>query len=139
MEMALFNYSKCKMCKRLGDKRKVALSNIFPSNVCDLIVDFNHQCYNCKSLFEKETEFKNKGGYDKVPETEGLEKAELQLKFLHKYNKNPIDLNYDEKDWVTKFKKDIDTMFDADFVKKNYEKNKQELQAIKSFCKKTVI
>ena len=77
------------MCKRIGDKRKIALSNIFPSNVCELIVDFDHQCYNCKSLFEKEIEFKNKGGYDKVPENEGLEKAELQLKFLNKYFKKP--------------------------------------------------
>ena len=81
--MTLFDYSKCKMCKRLGDKRKVALSNIFPSNVCDSIVGFNHQCYSCKCLFEKEVEFKNKGRYDKVPESEGIEKAELQLKFLH--------------------------------------------------------
>ena len=78
------------MCKRLGDKRKVALSNIFPSNVCDSIVGFNHQCYSCKCLFEKEVEFKNKGRYDKVPESEGIEKAELQLKFLHNTIKTPL-------------------------------------------------
>ena len=137
--MTLFNYSKCKMCKRLGDKRKVALSNIFPSNVCDLIVGFNHQCYTCKCLFEKETEFKNKYGYDKVPEIEGLEKAELQLNFLHKYNKNPINLMYDEKDWVKKIKKDIDNMFDADFVKKNYEKVNSNYKQSNHFVKRIFI
>ena len=139
MEMTLFNYSECKMCKRLGDNRKIALSNIFPSNVCDLIVDFNHQCYSCKCLFEKETEVKNNGRYNKVPEHEGLEKAELQLEFFHKYYKNPIGLMYDEKNWVKKIKKDIDTMFDADFMKKEFEKINSKYRQSNHFVKEISI
>ena len=78
-------------------------------------------------------------GYDKVPEIEGLEKAELQLNFLHKYNKNPINLMYDEKDWVKKIKKDIDNMFDADFVKKNYEKVNSNYKQSNHFVKRIFI
>ena len=74
-KMTRFNYDNCP-CKNANCKSVVALANILPVDVCNLIRGYiKPTCFDCSDLLDAEEHFVR----DKdIPEA--LEKAELQLK-----------------------------------------------------------
>ena len=73
--MTLFNYQKCKCCKKNSNDMKTELSKVLPVHVCNIVGEYNIKCLRCRVLYLMEIDFMK----DKTLPDEGLEKAELQL------------------------------------------------------------
>ena len=84
--MTLFNYDNCP-CKNKKCKSVVALANILPVDVCNLIGGcIKPTCFDCWYLRDEEEHFMS----DKNIPEEGLEKAELQLNIIKQMQNNDI-------------------------------------------------
>ena len=131
--MTLFNYDNCP-CKNNKCKSVVALANILPVDVCNLIGGYiKPTCFDCWYLRDEEEHFmRNKD----IPE-EGLEKAELQLQVIKLMQNNVFTLlaenQYSIK--IRHYRKHIDRVFDIQEVKERFKNRKMYYQALKSYCK----
>ena len=115
-------------------KSVVALANILPVNVCNLIGGYiKPTCFDCWYLRDEEEHFmRNKD----IPE-EGLEKAELQLQVIKLMQNNVFTLlvenQYSIK--IRHYRKHIDRVFDIQEVKERFKTRKMYYQGLKSYCK----
>ena len=129
--MTLFNYDNCP-CKNKKCKSVVALANILPVNVCNLIGGYiKPTCFYCWYLRDEEEHFmRNKD----IPE-EGLEKAELQLKIIEQMLNNDITCLTVIPFVNKQYRKRIDRIFNKQEVKERFKTRKMYYQGLKSYCK----
>ena len=110
----------------------VALTNILPVNVCNIIDDYSKMDYfKCCCLKLKEKDFMK--GRD-LPE-EGLEKAELQLVFFKQSFNNYITQMTRQHSDDKQYRRNIDNVIDKLGVKERFKYRKMYYQAMKSYCK----
>ena len=129
--MTLFNYDNCP-CKNKKCKSVVALANILPVNVCNLIGGYiKPTCFDCRYLREEEEHFMS----DKNIPEEGLEKAELQLNIIQQIQNNDITQLTGCHFSLKHYRKNIDRVFDIQEVKERFKNRKMYYQALKSYCK----
>ena len=132
--MSLFNYDSCPCKNKKKCKSVVALANILPVDVCNLIGGYiTVTWFDCWYLMDEEEHFmRNKD----IPE-EGLEKAELQLQVIKLMQNNVFTLlaenQYSIK--IRHYRKHIDRVFDIQEVKERFKNRKMYYQALKSYCK----
>ena len=79
----LFNYNKCKCCKKIQNNINVELTKFLPANICNKIADHNIHCDTCCDIFKKEQALL------KVKDIHDYGKFYLQLKFFLEHNKKP--------------------------------------------------
>ena len=132
-KVTLFNYDNC-FCKNENCKSVVALANILPVNVCNLIGGYiKPTCFDCSDLMEAEEHFVR----DKQIPEEGLEKAELQLQVIKLMQNTDItqlaENGYSIK--IRHYRKHIDRVFDIHEVKEWFRYTTMHYQALKSYCK----
>ena len=113
----LFNYSNCLSCKRNVDDVKITLHQLFPSNICNKICEYNVHCKYCHLLVEDERKF------SKHQQEENVSKIELQLRFFHLYNKPPFEYKDLQKVKIQKMKEIIDKSYDHDIMYKKAMKS----------------
>ena len=129
--MTLFNYDNC-LCKNKKCKSVVALANILPVNVCNLIGGYiKPTCFDCWYLRDEEEHFMS----DKNIPEEGLEKAELQLNIIQQIQNNDITQLTGCHFSLKHYRKNIDRVFDIQEVKERFKNRKMYYQALKSYCK----
>ena len=129
--MTLFNYDNCP-CKNKKCKSVVALANILPVNVCNLIGGYiKPTCFDCWYLRDEEEHFMS----DKNIPEEGLEKAELQLNIIQQIQNNDITQLTGCHFSLKHYRKNIDRVFDIQEVKERFKNRKMYYQALKSYCK----
>ena len=121
--MTLFNYDHCP-CKNKC-KSVVALANILPVDVCNLIGGYIREtCFDCWYLMDEEENFKRNKD---IPE-EGLEKAELQLNIIkqmqNKVQNNDITQLTGYHFSLKHYRKNIDRVFDIQEVKERFKNRK---------------
>ena len=130
-KMALFNYDNCPW-KNVRCKSVVALANIFPVSVCNLIGDYSKPtCFDCLYLLDEEEHFMR----DKDIPEEGLEEAELQLKSIKQMQNTAITHLTDNHYDIKTIQKNIDRIFGKQEVKERFKNRKMYSQAMKSYCK----
>lgn len=132
--MSLFNYGECKMCKRRRCNKKMALCNVLPANVCDMIGDYVNDCWRCEWMKENEDNFLK--GF--TGEYNDVNRPSNQLQFFRMFKTpllNTLGEIHDSKVRERTYKKEIDRMLDKQSVKDKYVFNKMDLQALKSYCK----
>ena len=128
--MSLFDYGECSMCKRRRCNKKLALCNVLPANVCNIIGDYVNDCWRCEKL--KENEKHSFQGFTGV--NDDVNRASNQLKCFIMFKMSFVfDINVNERH--SEYKKEIDRIFDKQNVKEKYIYKKGALQALKSFCK----
>ena len=132
--MSLINYSGCIECKKGRCNKKMALCNVLPANVCDMIGNYVNDCSRCHWMKDMEEIFFKAF----TVEMNDANKPSNQLKFLS-LAKKPYLLTHNK---ITnndrsfrKYRKEIDRILDKQSVKDKYASNKMRLQIIKSFCK----
>ena len=129
--MTLFNYDNCP-CKNKKCKSVVALANILPVNVCNLIGGYiKPTCFDCWYLRDEEEHFMS----DKNIPEEGLEKAELQINIIQQIQNNDITQLTGCHFSLKHYRKNIDRVFDIQEVKERFKNRKMYYQALKSYCK----
>ena len=129
--MTLSNYDNCP-CKNKKCKSVVALANILPVNVCNLIGGYiKPTCFDCWYLRDEEEHFMS----DKNIPEEGLEKAELQLNIIQQIQNNDITQLTGCHFSLKHYRKNIDRVFDIQEVKERFKNRKMYYQALKSYCK----
>ena len=120
--------------EKIKCKSVVALANILPVNVCNLIGGYIRvTCFDCWYLMDEEEHFMR----DKDIPEKGLKKAELQLQVIKLMQNNVITLlaenRYSIK--IRHYRKHIDRVFDIQEVKERFKTRKMYHQALKSYCK----
>ena len=129
--MTLFNYDSC-FCKNQNCKSVVALANILPVNVCNLIGGYiKPTCFDCWYLMGEEEHFMRGRT---IPEA-GLEKAELQLKNIEQMQHNDITQLTGSHYYMKQSRKSIDRIFDKQEVEERFKNRKMYFQAVKPYCK----
>ena len=130
--MSLFNYGESYKYKMRRYNKELALCNVLPANVCDMIRDYVNDCWRCERM--KENEKKKIKGF--IGENNDANKASNQLKLFTIFNKPFLSIHQTCNDRNGKqFKKEIDRIFDKQKVKDKYIFNKMDLQVLKLYCK----
>ena len=138
MEMALFQFGECEMCKQNCNSAKLSLHQFLPANVCEKISEYNNpcECKRIKMLREKENKFM------KEKMSKNLTIGEKQILFFLKYMDTPITPNNGYGGMCQaeeqQMKNEIDAIYEK--LKGEYANFNMKMRrlAIKSFMKKNL-
>ena len=89
--MMLFNLNKCQRCKNEKINVKLTMSNIFPQEICQKIIDCNVLCEKCHAIKTQQNKFITKWTTHLYFRCES--KIELQLKWIELKNGKPFTKN----------------------------------------------
>ena len=129
----LFTYKNCGCCKKEMTNVKVLLNNIFPAGICDEICDYNLHCSKCKDLNDRERRYIDFNyHFDYFEDKESTRIEKIIYFFKTRMEKSPIYLSNTNRLNVRTMKREIDDLMDTYKLKQEFQKDKVDLQAIKS-------